>query len=121
MLIFSFITHSFSGSFPARVWERIAIHLGPEAKSISLLCSSLRESGQRALFRDVKFTGLPFDGQVTKKQKKIWLNRTAKFRELAASPFVKTYISSVELVEWTSGHPEPLVSFYAPFTRRSDS
>jgi hypothetical protein len=81
---------------PATVWERIAFYLGPEGGNISLLSSALREPGQRG-------------AKVTKKQKKGWTERSARFRELAKSATVRSYITSVELVEWTSGHPEPLV------------
>jgi hypothetical protein len=80
-----------------------------EGGKIALLSSAQREPGQRGLFRHLKFTGAPFSEKVTKKQKKGWLERTARFRGLRDSANIKTYVTSVELVDWTSGHPEPLV------------
>jgi hypothetical protein len=94
---------------PAKVWQRIAFYLGSEGGSISLLNSALREPGQRGLFQHLKFTGAAFSAKVTKKQKKGWTERIARFRKLGKSATIRSYITSVELVDWTSGHPEPLV------------
>jgi hypothetical protein len=88
----------------------VAFYLGPDAANLSLLNSALRAPGQRGLFGRLTFTGLlPWSARVTKKQRPAWIAQIADLHELAEHPLLRTYITRVELVNWTSGHTDPLV------------
>lgn len=91
-----------------RCWEHIEER--EDVRAITLTCRHFRAIGQPLVFEHVKYTGLPFDIQPSRKQltKGGFRKLHERLVALQNSP-LRAHIRRCTLVDWAAGHAELVV------------
>jgi hypothetical protein len=95
-------------TFPDNVWQSIAHHLESEAANVSLICKGSCKAGQSVLFRHLQLNGIVLGPRPIPGLKKKLVKRMMTCKQLSSS-HVRHYVQRLEMIDWTSGHPDAQV------------